>query len=243
MARPVTDVPVDWGRRRPAPGAPAVVEYGPDIPTEATLRLLGSVEGRRVLDLGCGTGANAIALARQGAHVIGLDPVPEQLRDARAACEAAGVRVELHQGDLADLAFVRADSVDLVLSTFALGFVSDLGRVLRQVHRVLRQSSPFAFSLPHPAYELVDPDHPSEPLTVRRSYFDRAPVQDWDPSPFAGFRHTVGDLFTALTRNNFRVEVLAEPEAPADGARSPWWREAFLWVPRTLVVRARKEGL
>jgi hypothetical protein len=45
-----------------------------------------------------------------------------------------------------------------------------------------------------------------------------------------------------LTRNNFRVDVLLEPEATGD-ALSPYWREAFLWLPRTLVVRARKEGI
>jgi predicted RNA methylase len=44
-----------------------------DTPTERELRLLGDLRGKRVLDLGCGTGSAAIAFAHQGAMVIALD--------------------------------------------------------------------------------------------------------------------------------------------------------------------------
>ena len=56
-------------RRGEASGA-GVVQFGPDLPTEAELRLCGDIAGRRVLDLGCGAGENAVTMAGQGAHVI-----------------------------------------------------------------------------------------------------------------------------------------------------------------------------
>ena len=43
-----------------------VVSYGPDIPNERAYRLLGNVEGKRVLELGCGGEQASIALAHQG---------------------------------------------------------------------------------------------------------------------------------------------------------------------------------
>jgi hypothetical protein len=46
----------------------------------------------------------------------------------------------------------------------------------------------------------------------------------------------------ALVRTNFRVDVVAEPEPPGGGPRSELWTEAARLVPRTLVLRARKEG-
>ena len=218
------------------------VHYGPDIATEAELRLLGTVAGKRVLDLGCGTGRASAVLAQQGAHVIGLDPSTELLTAARRHASQAGIKVEFHQGDLADLAFMRADSVDLVFSAWAIGGAPDLNRVFRQVHRVLKQGTPFVFSMSHPAYDIIDDEHPDQPLQIRRSYFDRSPVDDSGETPFGEHHHTVSDVFMGLTRNNFRVDVLLEPESnPA--APSPHWREAFLWLPRTLVVRARKEGI
>jgi SAM-dependent methyltransferase len=219
-----------------------VAHYGPDIPTEADLRLVGDVRGRRVLELGCGGAQCSIAFAKAGATAIGVDFSAEQLAFARRLAEREGVRIELRQGDLADLAFLRAESVDVVFSAYAFGFVEDLRRVFRQVHRVLRRGGPLVFSLPHPAYDMIDDDS-EEPLLVRRSYFDRSPIDYvWDGVPFTDYHHTIGDLFTDLVRTGYVVDTLLEPEPRADGPRSPHWREAFRFVPRTLIVRAFKES-
>ena len=58
----------------------------------------------------------------------------------------ASRKVELHDSDLADIAFVRADSIDLTFSSYAFDTVDDLNRVFRQVHRVLRQDCPLTRS-------------------------------------------------------------------------------------------------
>ena len=91
------------------------VQFGADLPTEADLRLCGDLKGRRVLDIGCGAGENAVAMAGQGAHVIAIDASTAQLALGRKLADAAEVRVEWHHGDAADLAFLRADSIDLAL--------------------------------------------------------------------------------------------------------------------------------
>jgi len=234
---------LEGGRGGVLPGVDAV-SYGPDIGTEDEFRLLGgSLAGKRVLELGCGGGQNVVAMAKQGAHAIGLDFSAEQLAGARRLAEREDVKVELHKGDLAELVFLRAESIDVVVSAYALGLVTDLNRVFRQVHRVLKQGAALVFSLPHPASHLIDDDDPLQPLLIRRSYFDRTSVNyDWEGLPLSGHHHTVSDLFTGLGRANFRVDTILEPEPLADGHRSPHWREAYRLVPRT-IVRARKEGV
>ncbi|MDP1806090.1 MAG: class I SAM-dependent methyltransferase, partial [Acidimicrobiales bacterium] len=127
-----------------------VVTYGADVPREDTLKLLGNVEGKRMLDLGCGVGHNAIAMAAQGAKVIGVDESADQIAAARAACEREGQKVEFHHGPLSELAFLRAHTLDGALSAFGLAPVADIDRVFRQVHRVLRPEMPLVLSLPHP---------------------------------------------------------------------------------------------
>jgi SAM-dependent methyltransferase len=153
------------------------------------------------------------------------------------------VKVELHHGDLADLAFLRADSIDVAFSAYAFGYIEDLGRVFRQVHRVLKTGAPLVFSLPHPAYDMIDDDDAEEPLLVRRSYFDTTPIDyEWNGIGFTDYHHTLSDLFMGLTRTSYRVDTILEPEPVMKGPRSQHWREAFRMVPRTLIIRARKEG-
>jgi SAM-dependent methyltransferase len=214
--------------------ATAVARYGPDIPTEAELKLCGNVEGKRVLELGT-SAQTSIAFASQGAHAIAVDTDADRLAELRRASEEAEIRVELHESDLADLAFVRADSVDLAFSARGFDEVDDLNRVFRQVHRVLRQEAPLVFSVAHPAYAMID-DQSDEPLLVRRSYFERP--ADGEPP-----HRTVSELFTGLVRANFRVDTILEPAPNHAGPRSPEWRDTFKYVPRTLIIRARKEGI
>ena len=217
-----------------------VVVYGPDMPTETDLRLLGRVDGKRVLELGCGGGPASVALARQGAKVIAVDPSAEQIGHARRLSEREDVMVEWHQGDLADLAFVRADTVDAVLSVYVLGIASDLDRVFRQVHRVLKPDAPFVISLPHPAWRAAAP---GDPVTWARPYWDRA-ARPWTDGGETGADHpvTIAELFGSLTRANFRIDTLLEPEPQAGAPRSSWWHPAMAQVPSTLIVRARKVG-
>jgi SAM-dependent methyltransferase len=219
-----------------------VAHYGPDIPTEAELRLLGDLRGRRVLELGCGGAQCSIAFAKQGATAIGVDISAAQLAYARQLCEAEEVKVELRHGDLADLAFLRADSIDLVFSAYAFGYVEDLNRVFRQVHRVLKVGAPLVFSLQHPAYSMIDDD--ADPgLLVRRSYFDRSPIEfKWGGIDFVSYHHTFADLYMGLNRASYRVDLILEPEPIFGAPRGHLWRDPMIHVPRTLIIRARKEG-
>jgi len=218
-----------------------VVSYGADVAREDALKLLGSVEGKRMLDLGCGAGHNAIALAKQGAKVIGVDESSDQIADARAACEREGVRVELHHAPLAELAFLRADTIDGAISAFGLTPVEDIDRVFRQVHRVLRPEMAFVVSLPHPAFAVIDPSDPER--RVQRAYWDTAPLPATEDGRPAELPRTISQLFTSLSRANFRVDTVLEPEPPARGPRSSGWSEAMAYLPATLIVRARKLGI
>src|SRR5258705_141866 len=200
---------------------PDTIVYAAGGPSEADLRLCGEVGGKRVLDLGTGAGSNAVALARQGADVIAIDRSVAQLARGRKLASAADVRVEWHECDAADLAFLRADSIDLVISTGMLGEVEDIDRLLRQVHRVLRPGSAFVFSYDHPMALAVGREGdapgalPLGTLEVRRSYFDSRPVAViHDGERIQICSRTIAEVFASLHRAGYRVELLLEPEPP-----------------------------
>lgn len=93
--------------------------------------------GSRVLDVATGNGNAAIAAARSGTRVIGVDYVPALLEDGRARALAEGLDVEFRLGDAEDLP-VETDSVDAVLSVFGAMFAPDHERTAAEVVRVVR---------------------------------------------------------------------------------------------------------
>lgn len=224
-----------------------VVQFGPDLDDEQLQKLIaatGPLEGRRVLDLGCGAGAASVAIARRGARVIAVESSTARLAQARHAADVAGVKVEFHHSDLADLAFLRADSVELVVAVYSLAGVQDLGRVFRQLHRIMRPEGALVISLPHPFSMMLeaDPDDQQTPYLTRTAWSDQAIT--WRSGGDEGVTHVhqVGELFTSLLRANFRVDTMIEP--PSIPERSSIHTSPLReWVPSTLVVRARKEGI
>lgn len=220
--------------------------YGPLCPDEADLRLCGDVAGKRVLELGCGGGQSSIAFAREGAHVIGVDISAKQLAYARKLSERHEVRVEFKQGDLADLAFIPAGSIDVVFSSYAFQYVERFDRLCRSVERVLSHRGLFVFSHDHPVWDCYDK------LTgaLKRSYYDTNP-EDWfwrdnPESPrMRSWHRPVSDIIETVTRAGLVVETVLEPE-PINDPASPWATdypvELMRRIPATLIVKARKEA-
>lgn len=89
--------------------------------------------GRRVLDVGCGSGEFLELLASTGAEVAGIDPAPAMLELARRSVPGADIR----SGDFSELPWPAA-SFDVVTAVNALQFADDMVVALRQAARVLR---------------------------------------------------------------------------------------------------------
>jgi SAM-dependent methyltransferase len=193
----------------------APVWYGTALPTDHELRLCGDVAGKRCLELGISPAHNAVVLAAAGAKALAVDPRQEEIAAGRRAAERAEVRVEYHQGELAELGFATSTSIDVVVAAGTLHGVDDLARVLRQVHRVLKPEAPFVVSLPHPIVGMLD-EH-------------RRVVRAYGTMP----HRSVAELFMAFQRSNFRVDVVHELSGHGEDAT----------VPSSLLVRARKLGV
>ncbi len=101
------------------------------------LDVVGPPAGLRILDVGCGDAALAVALAERGAIVTGVDADPRMLAAGRARAEASGVTVRLLQGDIRALPFADG-SVDMVLAVTVLCFMDDAAPAVREMGRVLR---------------------------------------------------------------------------------------------------------
>ncbi len=115
--------------------------------SELWLREVQIAPGSRIVDVGCGWGDTARALARKTGpegHVLGLDCVDQFLRTARADAEAEG---------LGNVAFVAADvqsypfdaSYDLCFSRFGMMFFENPVAAMRNVLRALKPGGELVF--------------------------------------------------------------------------------------------------
>jgi SAM-dependent methyltransferase len=115
---------------------------------EFYVELAGEADGP-IVELAAGTGRISIPIVqRTGKHVIGIDLSPAMLALAREHAAAAGVALELSQGDMRDLDLEAA--TDLVICPYRallhLPTWADRRRVFERVARALRPGGRFAWN-------------------------------------------------------------------------------------------------
>ena len=117
-------------------------------PLEYAYHLVGNIQGKRVLDFGCGSGSNSLLLARRGAVVCGVDISHDLLAIARQrlARSAVPLRAEFVVASAHDLP-LEDQSFDLVFGIAILHHL-DLELVSREVHRVLKPGGRAIFQEP-----------------------------------------------------------------------------------------------
>ena len=110
--------------------------------------------GARVLEVGCGTGAQTVTLSQRspGAVITSLDISSLSLTEAQRRCRAVGAsKVSFCQADIFDLPFADC-SFDHLFACFVLEHVADVGQAMLSLRRVLR---------PHGSVTVIEGDHGS----------------------------------------------------------------------------------
>jgi SAM-dependent methyltransferase len=229
-------------------GGTALPSYGPLAPTEETLQLLDPIAGKRVLELGCGSGHSLKYLAEQGASEIwGLDLSPTQIAFATATLQNVKPTARLFESPMEVNPGIPAGYFDLVVSIYALGWTIDLPATLALVAQYLKPGGSFVFSGEHPAYSCLE--YVDRQYVVARPYLREGPThhQSWSGVPIVIQHRTLGTFVNEVIRAGLQLERLVESElntslateAHADPAR--WYsvsRAAV--VPTTFVLKARR---
>ncbi len=107
------------------------------IVSELMIEALDLRSTERVLDVATGSGNAAIAAARRGCQVVGVDYVPALLERARQRTKAEGLAVDYVQGDAEALSFLDG-SFDVVVSVFGAMFAPNQEQTAAELVRVTR---------------------------------------------------------------------------------------------------------
>lgn len=197
----------------------------------ATIELLPSLDGRTILDAGCGPGVHAAQLAEQGATVAAVDFSEAMVEHAQANF---GKRpgLSFRQLDLRE-GLDRYDDgqFDVVLCQLVLSHIEELGPVIAEFRRVLDSNGLLAVTGHHPFYDylLAKTGEYPEAQGAYDLTFDPeiTPAQDpplyqateplriaWagpDSTPVTYYRRSLSSLFGAITKNGMVIETVREP--------------------------------
>ena len=189
---------------------------------EAELRLLpDDLQGRDVVELGCGTAYVSAWLARRGARVIGIDNSPNQLANARRYQVEFGLEFPLLLGNAEGLPFDDS-SFDLAISEYGSCLWADPYRWVPEAARVLRPGGRLIFLtnglILQLAVEERVADDPAKERLLRPLFGMHQVI--WPDDTSVEFHLPHGEWISLLRESGFEVERLAELRAPADAVDS-----------------------
>jgi SAM-dependent methyltransferase len=218
--------------------------------TPAFLASLPPVRGLIGLDIGCGEGAGARALAAHGARMTGVDIAPTLVQFAAETERSDPHGVTFAVADAAALPFPAA-SFDFATAFMTMMGLPDPWGALREAYRVVRPGGFLQFSILHPCFVpplrrvLRDAAGLAYAVEVGR-YFDCAPhILEWrigDDRTFRAvqFHHTLGEWMNGLVDAGWQIESIAEPSATeSEAAAEPGVQDTRV-VPLVMHVRARR---
>jgi ubiquinone/menaquinone biosynthesis C-methylase UbiE len=199
----------------------------------------------RVLDLGCGDGQIARALAAQGSDVLGVDPT--QLHIDIAIERGGGPRYLL--GGATEIP-ADDNSFDAVVACLVFEHIDQMDEAMAEVARVLKPRGQFSFFLNHPLLQtpgsgwiddhIIDP--PEQYWRIGPYLVETESIEEVEKDIYIRFIHRpLSRYVNALIANGMTLERMVEPSPPPGFlARAPEYALAHT-VPRLLYLRSTKQ--
>jgi SAM-dependent methyltransferase len=210
-------------------------------------QLLPDLQGKRVLDLGCGYGWHCRYAAEHGAvSIVGIDLSIKMLEKAQSL--TTDPRIHYHKAAIEDPGF-RPGSFDVVLSSLAIHYILDFDRLCKTVHQLLSGQGTFVFSVEHPvftAYGKQDWFYDAEGNKLHwpvDNYFQQGKRK----AIFLGkevikYHRTLNTYINGLLSHGFHINGFVEPSPEAQMlAQNPDWQEE-LRRPMMLIISSTKKG-
>jgi len=232
-------------------GGTALPKYGPLASTEEDLHLIPDLAGKRILELGCGSGHSLAYLweHENTCELWGLDLSETQIRFAREFLEERAIPATLFVAPMDENPGIPENYFDFVVSIYSLGWTADLPRTLAMIHSFLKPGGMFIFSWEHPAYRSLRYEADIAKYVFEDSYLDEGPVLDpsWSGVEIVINHRKLSTYLNAVVQSGLVIERVIESEPnialsrEQDFAPEKWYSvpRAQL-MPTTMIVKAYK---
>lgn len=191
-------------------GVTALPQYGVQFVTEEELNLFGDVTGKKMLEIGCGSGHSLKYHAdRKAGELWGLDLSQKQLENAEKYLSENNYFPKLICAAMEEESNIPQNYFDVVYSIYAIGWASDLEKVFRRIASYLKKGGMFIFSWKHPLHGCVVVEEGE--LIFKKSYFD----EEWyttivDDMEILLPNRKISTYINAMTSAGFIIESMIE---------------------------------
>ncbi|WP_099205782.1 class I SAM-dependent methyltransferase [Scatolibacter rhodanostii] len=222
-------------------GTTALPHYGAFI-SEEKCQLLGDITGKKVLEIGCGTGHSLQYVGeRKASELWGVDLSQEQIKKAEEHLTANGLSAKLVCSPMEEECGIPQNYFDIVYSVYAIGWTTDLEATFCRIASYLKKDGKFIFSWSHPIHKCVAVEN--DTLLFKKSYFD----ESWYSVTLGDSSLTLSDrklstYINVLAKAGFIMEELIE-ESDEDmlALREDDFAKKAKMLPATFVIKARKQ--
>jgi SAM-dependent methyltransferase len=218
MAQNIYDNPEFFAGYSRLPRSVRGLDGAPEWP--AIRALLPHLEGKRVVDLGCGFGWFARWAKEQGAaHVLGLDLSENMIRRAKADTDDPGIDYAIT--DLDHVALPKA-AFDFAYSSLTFHYIEDFRRLVEMIHSALVRKACLVFTIEHPIY--MAPTHPDwtvdkdghKAWPVNRYSVEGPRTTNWLAKGVVKHHRTIGTTLSTLIAAGFTIRHVQEWAPTAD---------------------------
>jgi len=221
-------------------GTTALPSYGAFV-SEERCQLFGDVSGKKILEIGCGTGHSLQYQGeRKASELWGTDISEKQIEKAEQHLTACGLSAKLICSPMEDECGIPMDYFDFVYSVYAIGWTTDLEGTFSRIASYLKKDGVFIFSWSHPIHKCVVAEN--NMLIFKKCYFD----ESWYSVSLGESTLMLSDrklstYVNALAKAGFVIEQMIEQsddEIMQDN-NSDFAKKAKM-LPVTFVIKARK---
>lgn len=223
------------------------INYNDLLEQPAMRKLLPDLNGKTVLDLGCGYGHNCIDFVNRGAEkVVGIDISEKMLSVAKE--ESSSNKIEYRNMSMTDISKLDKQ-FDFIYSSLAFHYVKNFDAFAKDMHSVLNNGGQLLFSQEHPIITATvdgnghfNKDENGNRVSYTFSNYNEQGERKihWYVDGVVKYHRTFSGIINALAKAGFVIEEICEP-VPEKWAieKLPTIVKEYI-KPNFLIVKARK---
>lgn len=226
-------------------GRTALPEYGPFSLKEDQLNLFDSISGKKVLDIGCGSGHSLQYMSNNGAAELwGIDLSSKQINTASKLLDNQHSNIKLFESPMEVNPGLPSNYFDIVYSIYALGWTVDLNSTLANINEYLKPGGIFIFSWEHPFHDRITFNNGT--FNFNKSYLEEGPEYNeaWHNEVII-YHRKLSTYINSLIDSSFIIEKVIDdvalPDTPSENPSRWYSTQKASLIPATFIIKASKK--